>query len=228
MLIIVPNPIWVVWVTVIIIIFFFKFPKTKWIRKRKNGIKVLAGCTLILLPIVLVSEYDLRAYNSGTISMFGFSIFDKHVLLDPGKSYCSPTLSNWYTVATLYVGINVNSTAVTFYIRDENKQNLTYQEGNYTNAKLRFHLPYRYSDTFVVARWTINLYNPHETERIIVRLNISAGGFEDSGMLPIFYVYYYYLMPHLVLATIWISAGIASAFLSVTKKNSKYIEIDEK
>ena len=116
------------------------------------------------------------------------------------------------------MGINVNGTVVTFYVRDENKQNSTYQEGNYTNSKLRFQLPYRYSDPFVVAQWTVNLYNPHETERIIVRLNISAGGFEDSGMLPIFWVYYYYRMPLLIISTVWIVAGIASASLIATKK----------
>ncbi len=178
---------------------------TGWATKRKSRRLVLAVCTSALLTLQAGLAYDLQSYYQGEI--YG-PFWGESVDLPPGETYHSKSLSNWYTVRDLDLQLRDWSGNVTFYITDENIPQNKYEQGNYSQyCRFSLRLPYRYSYAFVVANWTINLYNPSQNESIYGFIGINV--FITDGYFPMRAVLMCHGLPLIAILTLWVYTGFS-------------------
>ena len=195
------------------IICYFSFRESQWIRKKRNGMRFLLLSTLVISPFLIGSQCEINAYYYGKSSVFAtFS-------LSPGESNKLGPLSNQGALrgSDFEVQILVENGNVTFYIMDENRPDVFYYLDNYANETfLSVSLPYP------VANWTANYYNPSQDQAIEVNTQI---------MLLVILIFpsplaqrmRVLLIPHQILVTLWICAGVASFYqwrLNVKKEKS--------
>ena len=191
-----------------VIVCYTIFRESQWIRKRRNGMKVLLLSTLVLSPLVIGSQCEINAYYYGRTSATDtFS-------LSPGERNKLGPLSNRGALrgSDFDVLIFVENGNVTFYIMDENRPDVLYYYDNYPNETfLSVSLPYPVSHLFIAANWTANYYNPSQNQTIEVNTQIHLFTFaiypgpltQRLGVL---------LIPHQILASLWICAGAASSY----------------
>ena len=198
-----------VWFSILtVIICYFIFRKSQWIRKRRNGILFLLLSTLVFSPFLIRSQVEINAYY------YGKSNVSATLFLSPGEREKLGPLSNQgaldYTF--LQVVIFVENGNVTFYIMDENQPDVFYYLDTYANETfLSVSLPYPVSDPFIVANWTANYYNPSQDQAIEVNTQIQLfvqlifpSGLDRRMQ--------FLLIPHQILVTLWICAGVASYY----------------
>ena len=164
--------------------------------------------TLVISPALIRSQCEINAYYYGESSVSAtFS-------LSPGERNKLGPLSNqgaldgsWFRVQIL-----VENGNVTFYIMDENRPDVFYYSDSYANeTSLPVSLPYPVSNPFIVANWTANYYNPSQDQAIEVNMQIMLfvlGIFppESEQIMRIL------LIPHQIIVTLWICAGVASYY----------------
>jgi len=152
--------------------------------------------------MLIGSQIEINAYyygKSGDSAIFSLS---------PGERNKLGPLSNQGALhgASFMVQILVENGNVTFHIMDENRPHVFYYFDTYANETfLSVSLPYP------VANWTANYYNPSQDQAIEVNTQI---------MLLTILIYpsplaqriHRLLIPHYILATLWICAGVASFY----------------
>jgi len=184
--------------------------RTGWVRKKGSGRLVLMVCTSILLALQAGLVYDLQSYYQGEIGFKGGSWgdfrHDESVVILPGGTYQTKSISNWHTVMDLYIRIETAPVNATLYIRDENSPQVMRQLGNYSYAIVCFRLPYLYSCPFVIANWTANVHNPSQNESIDVSISIFREPVEDSGSLLQDSVVSPHNYPSIAIVTLWFYA----------------------
>ncbi|NHI88546.1 MAG: hypothetical protein EAX87_03425 [Candidatus Thorarchaeota archaeon] len=197
------------------IICYCSFRESQWLRKKRSGMIFLLLGTLVISPFLIGSQIEINAYYFGKKSVsanFSLSL-GEHNKLGP--------LSNQGALygSHFSVRILVENGNVTFYIVDENRPDVFYYLDNYANETfLSVSLPYP------VANWTANYYNPSQNQTIDVNTQI---------MLLVILIFpsplaqrmQVLLIPHQILATLWICAGVASFYqwrLKTKQENSEF------
>jgi hypothetical protein len=164
--------------------------------------------TLVISPVLILNQIEINAYYYG--KPVDSAIFS----LSPGERNKLGPLSNLGALdgSDFEVQILVENGNVTFYIMDENRPDVFYYLDTYANETfLSVSLPYPVSDQFNVANWTANYYNPSQdqaievnTQILLVVLAIWPPEFEQIMRIL--------LIPHQILVTLWICAGVASFY----------------
>ncbi|RDE17005.1 MAG: hypothetical protein C4K49_03905 [Candidatus Thorarchaeota archaeon] len=198
--------------------------RTGWTANRRSRTLVLTVCTSALLVLQAGLVYDLQSYYQGEINRTGW---EESVDLPPEGTYHSKSLSNWYTVENLYLELFDWSGNVTFYIVDENIPQNKFEQGNCSHAcVLNLRLPYRYSYAFVVANWTIGLYNPSQNESIHGFITNSMAVIADEHFGVRQAVVIFHAWPLTAILTLWeytglslLSAGLKKSVSPVQKGN---------
>ncbi|MHA2140041.1 MAG: hypothetical protein ACXADC_17975 [Candidatus Thorarchaeota archaeon] len=169
---------------------------------------VLLLCTLVISPVLILNQYEINAYyyGKGNVSNISF--------LSPGERKKLGPLSNQGALggSHLIVHILVENGNVTFYIMDENRPDVFYYLDSYANETMfTVFLPYPLSEPFIVANWTANYYNPSQDQAIEVNIQILLAvlGMAPSELNRKMQVL---LIPHQILVTLWICAGVASYY----------------
>ncbi|MFW9980976.1 MAG: hypothetical protein ACFFE3_03540 [Candidatus Thorarchaeota archaeon] len=191
-----------------VMICYFIFRKSQWIRKRRNGIKALLLSTLVISPFLIFNQYEINAYYYGKRNV------SATLFLSPGEHSKLGPLSNQGSLhdSSFWVEILVENGNVTFYIMDENRPDVFYYLDSYANESfLQVDLPYRDSEPFIMANWTANYYNPSQNQVIEVDTQILM--FVLAIWPPEFeQIMRVLLIPHQILVTLWICAGVASYY----------------
>jgi len=178
---------------------------TGWATKRRSRTLVLTVCTSALLALQVGLVYDLQSYYQGEIHWW-----EESVDLPPGGTYHSKSLSNWYTVENLDLELRDWSDNITFYIADENIPQNKFEQGNYPqDCELHFRLPYRYSYAFVVANWTIGLYNPSQNESIHGFISNLFVMIADGHFGVVRAVVMFHAWPLVAILTLWVYTGFS-------------------
>lgn len=192
----------------IVIVCYIIFRKSQWIRKRRNGMMFLLLSTLAISPILILNQFEINAYYYG--SPGGAATFS----LSPGERNTLGPLSNQGSLhgSDFEVRIFVENGNVTFYVVDENRPDVFYYSGTYANdTNLAVSLPYPLSGPFTVANWTANYYNPSQDQTIEVDTQIIMWVIMIFPS-PLDQRLRVLLIPHQILAALWICAGVASCY----------------
>jgi len=167
---------------------------------------VLLLSTLVISPVLILNQYEINAYYYGKWNESDISI------LSPGEGNKLGPLSNQGALDLFAVHILVENGNVTFYIMDENRPDVFHYLDTHANeTSFTVSLPYPLSEPFIVANWTANYYNPSQDQSIEVNIQIMLfvlGIFPpelDRRMWVL-------LIPHQILAALWICAGVASYY----------------
>jgi hypothetical protein len=175
----------IIWIVVFSIIYICSWKHGSWKSASRTALISLIVFSAILLPFALWGGYNLNGIENGGMFVDGFHSWEKSLSLPPETTYKSATLSNYYTIGRAYLTITAEEEII-FYLLDENRPEVRYEEcnstqlGNFTG----FILPYYYSEPFVVANWTMNVFNPSLNATVGVTLSIY--GFEDAGAIVVY------------------------------------------
>lgn len=204
--------------------------RTGWVKNRSTRRRVLLVCTSTLLVIQAGLAYDLLSYYQGEIGyegpMMGFPVYGNHFNILPGESCKIGRLSNWFTAGNLYVRIRSSDNNVTFFVTDENIPQIRHEEGNYSDCELLFVLPYRFSRPFVVANWTVNLYNPSQNESIFVSVSMFSDPMEDVGIIAMHTVIFSHEWPLIAVLTLWFYTDV-SIQLEKSRRPASHVQARE-
>ena len=172
--------------------------------------------TLVISPFLIGSQCEINAYYYGKSSVSAsFSLSpEEHNKLGP--------LSNQGALdgSSFDVQILVENGNVTFYIMDENRPDVFHYLDTYANETvLAVSLPYP------VANWTANYYNPSQNQTIEVntQIHLFVIAIFPSPLAQRIQVL---LIPHQVLATLWICAGAASSYQWKLKASERKASIE--
>ena len=177
--------------------------------------------TLVISPALIRSQCEINAYYYGESSVSAtFS-------LSPGERNKLGPLSNqgaldgsWFRVQIL-----VENGNVTFYIMDENRPDEFYYLDTYANETfLSVSLAYPVLDPFIMANWTANYYNPSQDQVIEVNTQIMLWVILIFPS-PLAQRIQVLLIPHQILTTLWICAGVASFYQWKLKAKQEKIEL---
>jgi len=193
-----------------------------WTKKRRSRTLVLAVCTSALLALQAGLVYDLHSYYQGEI--YGPS-WGESVDLLPGGTYQTKSLSNWYTAEYLDLQLRDWSGNVSFYIVDENIPQNKYEQRDCSQyCRFIFRLPYLYSYAFVVANWTVSLYNPSQNESIHGLIGIFI--FITEGPFTVRQVVLYHEWPLIAILTLWVYTGF-SMHLERSRRLAGRVQVSE-
>ncbi|MFW9860784.1 MAG: hypothetical protein ACFFET_00750 [Candidatus Thorarchaeota archaeon] len=169
---------------------------------------VLLLSTLVISPVLILNQFEINAYyygSPGATATFSLS---------PGERSKLGPLSNQGSLdgSDFEVRILLENGNVTFYIVDENRPDVFYYSGTYANdTNLAISLPYPLSGPITVANWTANYYNPSQNQTIEVDTQIMMWVIAIFPS-PLAQSLRVLLIPHQILATLWICAGVASCY----------------
>ncbi len=223
----------VLWFVIFYAIYYVKGIEWKWERKREIVAVTLLILTILIIPFLLWSTYNINGLSNQGMSVGSSDSFD----LAPKETYTSLALSNLYSESTGYLEMSAVGGTCTFYICDENNPERyanfiewpqTYAEINFTDSEyidfpLDFRLPYHYSELNVVAIWTLNFYNPSQTEQISVTFGIT--GAPHTGGTPNPLLKYY--EPTQALVGLWFAAGFVTLLSNVYIKRKQRTTIPD-
>ena len=184
------------------IICYLSFREGQWIRKKRNGMIFVLLSTLAISPFLIGSQIEINAYY------YGKSSVSANFSLSPGENNKLGPLSNQGALygSDFEVQILVENGNVTFYIVDENRPDVFYYLDTYANETfLSVSLPYP------VTNWTANYYNPSQNRTIEVDTQIMLWTIAIYPS-PLAQRMQVLLIPHQLLATLWICAGVASFY----------------
>jgi len=223
------------WAILFYAIYYVKGIEWKWERKREIVAVTLLILTILILPFHLWGTYNIDGLSNQGMPMGSSDSFD----LAPEETYTSMALSNLYSESSGYLVLSAVGGNCTVYICDENNpesyaifteyaQPQTYAEINFTDSEyihipLLFHLPYHYSELNVVAIWTLNFYNPSQTEQISVTFRIASA--PDTAHTPNPLLKYY--QPTEALVGLWFGAVFATLLSHVVRKRKQRTTIPE-
>jgi len=205
---------------------------TGWAKNRRTRRRVLLVSTLALLFLQAGLAYDLQSYYQGAIEYRprGMGLYQGSLDIQPGESFRIGSMSNFYTVVDLWVYIGSGPSNVTLFMMDENTPQVRNELGNYSQAVLWFRLPYRYSRPFVIASWTVNLYNPSQNETIYVYISISSDSLMVDPPEPEKrWIDFSHLWPLIAIATLWLYTGFSMVheFWSFEQKKLRMAEMHQ-
>jgi hypothetical protein len=164
--------------------------------------------TLVISPLLIGSQCEINAYSYGSPGVAAtFS-------LSPGERNKLGPLSNQGALrgSDFAVHMLVENGNVTFYIMDENRPDVFYYLDTCDNETIwSVSLPYPLSEPFTVANWTANYYNPSQNQTIEVNTQIMMFVIAIFPS-PLAQRVQVLLIPHQILATLWICAGVASYY----------------
>ena len=184
---------------VILLLFLLVLLMTRSQRlSRPRVLAVLLVVSLsISIPIQMMNLNYLAALDQGQFTFIQY----RTVTINPGGTYQTAQLSNWYAVTKPYEPIEFYSEhAFTFYVVDENRPGIRHLEANYTEGDLYLQLPYLYTDSSTVANWTARFYNPSDDQTIEVVFythSVPNGGPFLSGSID-----YQMYMPLVIMASL--------------------------
>jgi hypothetical protein len=226
------------WAILFYAIYYVKGIEWKWEKKREIVAVTLLILTILILPFHLWGTYNINGLSNQGMHVGSSDSFD----LAPEETYKSLALSNLYSESYGYLVLSAVGGNCTVYICDENNpesyanfteyaQPQTYTEINFTDSEyihipLQFHLPYHYSELNVVAIWTLNFYNPSQTEQISVTFHIQGSPLMIDPPPPGPLLKYY--QPTAVLVGLWFGAVFATLLSHVVRKRNQRTAISEK
>ncbi|MFW9806882.1 MAG: hypothetical protein ACFFFK_09150 [Candidatus Thorarchaeota archaeon] len=198
------------------IICYFSFRESQWIRKKRNGMMFLLLSTLVISPFLIGSQIEINAYYYGSPSV------SANFSLSPGEHNKLGPLSNQGALrgSDFWIQIFVENGNVTFYIVDENRPDVFYYLDIYANETFL-----SVSLSYPVANWTANYYNPSQNQTIEVDTQIMLLVILISPS-PLAQRMQVLLIPHQILATLWICAGAASSYQWRLKANERKASIE--
>jgi hypothetical protein len=177
--------------------------------------------TLVISPVLILNQIEINAYYYG--KPVDSAIFS----LSPGERNKLGPLSNQGALdgSDFEIQILVENGNVTFYIMDENRPDVFYYSDSYANeTSLPASLPYPVSNPFIVANWTANYYNPSQDQAIEVNTEIRLWVILIFPS-PLAQRIRVLLIPHQILVTLWICAGVASFYQWRLKAKQKKSEL---
>ena len=198
------------WLAIFFVIYYYNWKLASW-RKRWNiALAFLLISTAILVPLHFWGMYNLDGIENDGLFVHGFGYWEYSETLNPGEAYKSEALSNLYTIGAVLLETNADS-EITFYIQDENIPGVRYEERNISDSGdfFSFRLPYHYSNLYVVANWTMNVFNPSPSTP--VDFTISINGIEDAGIAERWsQQYIQYEEPTRAIISLWIVSIVTS------------------
>jgi len=205
------------WAIIFFIIYYYNRRNLTWERKRNIGAITLLIFTILLIPFNVWGIYNLIGIeNDGQYYLWRDSFS-----LGPNETYTSETLSNLYSISGESLGISTDGGNCTFYICDENLpevryffQNISENEVDYLGNPYEYDwiflsVPYHYSGFIRTANWTMNFFNPSQSESIDVILGISPVP-TDTPSIRSTFAYTIYQEPTIALVCLWIAAGFVT------------------
>jgi hypothetical protein len=200
----------IIWIVVFSVIYIYNWKHASWQRARNTALALLLILSAILLPLSIWGGYNLNGIENDGLFVNGFGVWKESVQLPPGTTYKSETLSNLYTIGSAYLTVTTEEEII-FYLLDENRPEFPCDEHNSSEPdySFGFTLPYCYSEPYVIANWTMNVFNPSINTTAYVTLSIY--GFEDAGAVERYsHQYIKYLEPARGMVSLWEYALIIS------------------
>ena len=200
------------WVIIVYLIYYRDEGTMSWERRRKKAAVTTLILTILITPFSLWGVYNLNGLSNGGLE----GDYSDSFSLDHQDTYKSLTLSNMFSDVRADLIVSNFGGPCVFYLCDENNPEVWYSETNITSVGynvmyIQLELPYLYTDFILVANWTLNFYNPSQTEHVSITFDIYDHS--DVTILvnpPQPGPLYKYVLPIAVLFGLWGVAGVGT------------------